>query len=113
MSTYTLDGDCQHKRSEPWNWTVDDCFTCLLCFQRIRVEVHPEMFDIKVTPLPAPSGTCAHPRSSMRGVNLLRFPEKLTAICQECGCLLWHEDGPGSWHPVIFYGYRIREEYAP
>jgi hypothetical protein len=57
-----------------------------------------------------PPGACEHARKKPVGQQLTLHRDYTDAMCMDCGRVLRHPDGPGSWEEVLFYGYLIKEE---
>lgn len=57
-----------------------------------------------------PARTCDHPDKRPVSVAITNKMPYRDAICDDCGVILRHPDGPGQWVEVLFNGYLIREE---
>lgn len=100
---------CPHKRFLPYGDIADHdepTFTCLTCYQRLRARDHPDLAIVK----DYPPGVCEHQHKKPVGQALTAHRDYTDALCTDCGRVLRHPDGPGSWEDVMFYGLIIREE---
>jgi len=123
----TLQG-CKHPILQPWGadydpWTSEGSkqVTCMVCYERLIVEDDQPAnrifgrrggaMDNSKLPRAQPALPCEH-----RSKTPIQKPEKFThgdytdALCETCGVVLRHPEGPGQWEEVIFNGYVIREE---
>lgn len=108
----TLEG-CRHTAFEPYGDIAnhdDPKVTCLSCYHRLRAEIDARTNRLTMVDDYAP-GACSHPRKKPVGQSLTAKRSYHDAMCLDCGRVLRHPDGPGSWDEVIFYGYVILEEW--
>lgn len=83
--------------------------TCLNCFHRVVADDR----DAKYVDDPIAPGPCEHKnKQALPIVTAVQENEKqpFRAVCEDCGVVLIHDDGPGGWREYMFYGYRIEEE---
>jgi ribosomal protein S27E len=124
----TLQG-CKHPLLRPWGadydpWTSEGMtqVTCLVCYERLLIgEGDPAAHAYsRRTARSADYSHLAHADPALpcqhQTKTPIEKPEKFThgeytdALCEECGVVLRHPEGPGRWEEVIFNGYVIREE---
>lgn len=108
----TLEG-CRHNLFEPYGDIAnhdDPKVTCLNCYHRLRTHFDARTGRVTLRDDYAP-GVCGHPRKKPVGQSLTAKRNYHDAMCVDCGRVLRHPDGPGSWDEVIFYGYVILEEW--
>ena len=106
---YTVEG-CRHKKCEPYG-TLDHNsprLTCTTCYRRLRAAIS-ETGRLELVP-DYPAAPCEHARKQTVGAALNAKRDHMDAMCLDCGRVLRHPDGPGSWEEVRFYGYVIHEE---
>lgn len=129
MPKLTLQG-CKHPLLRPWGadydpWTSEGMtqVTCMVCYERLEVgkdlaAAQAHVFgrrgggvDNSNLPHAKPAMLCEHAHKQP-----IDKPAKFThgeytdALCEDCGVVLRHPEGPGRWEEVIFNGYVIREE---
>lgn len=107
----TLEG-CKHAKFELYGDVRDHSdpkMTCLHCYHRLRVNVNSSGLPAWVDDFPP--GACDHSRKKPVSQALTVKRDYTDAMCLDCGRVLRHPDGPGSWEDVIFYGYVIHEEW--
>lgn len=129
MPKLTLHG-CKHPILKPWGpdydpWTSEGMkqVTCLVCYERLVIEADDTAAQARVfgrrggavdnskLPRADPATVCEHAHKQP-----IEKPPKFTggeytdALCEDCGVVLRHPEGPGRWEEVIFNGYVIREE---
>lgn len=83
--------------------------TCTICYQRLRSRDGPAnvLSSFKAwLPDHAPA-PCDHTSKTPVATQLTLREKYRDAMCTECGVVLRHPDGPGSWEEVIFNGYLI------
>lgn len=110
---------CKHQHTSPYGNPVDINhvqITCLTCYRRLTAVLHDSQDAnafvsgrLALTDAPAPQ-MCAHSTKKPVQQELTAKRDYTDAMCMTCGCVLRHPDGPGSWEPVRFYGYVIKEE---
>jgi ribosomal protein S27E len=118
MPILTLKG-CTHPVLSPWGDETDDysdlrTVTCMVCYERLlapntgyRTKVKTEL----LTPAPPALFGCPHTsKNPIPKDPKFKTSDYQDALCNDCGCVLRHPEGPGSWDEVIFNGYVIREE---
>lgn len=106
---FTLD-PCQHRSYEPYgNDPRDACVTCLNCYHRLRAWYDETSARLTMVD-DYPPRICKHERKKPVSKSLNAKRDYTDAMCKDCGCVLRHPDGPGSWEEVLFYGLVIKEE---
>lgn len=112
---FTLNG-CEHGVAV-YTWTGQergDGFvhgTCVTCYQRVRILRHLyNGFRSLNWIADLPAAVCMHGTKIPIAEEITRKLPYKDAVCDRCGVVLRHPDGPGEWAEVIFNGYLIREE---
>lgn len=115
MPKFKLEG-CKHAAKLHYGLSnsTRQTFTCLTCYQRLAADYAPVLDDFTVTVTPVndfpPGPSCTHPSKKPVGEALTKHRDYTDAFCVDCGRVLRHPNGPGSWEEVLFYGYVIKEE---
>lgn len=123
MAKLTLAG-CKHPILKPWGDAYPDGdfevshVTCMVCYERLIASKEDIQFqrsqlrnDNSRLKRDQPAELCEH----MHKLPIAKDPkfthdEYTDALCEDCGVVLRHPEGPGHWEEVIFNGYKIREE---
>lgn len=127
MAKLTLSG-CKHSILKPWGDAypggeyVITHVTCMICYERLindeeaieksrtlaRVATKNDNSHLRRD---RPALPCEH-----RNKTPIDKPPKYVhgdytdALCDDCGVVLRHPEGPGRWEEVLHNGYVIREE---
>lgn len=108
---FTLEG-CRHAKFEPYgniSYGDESTVTCLSCYHRLRPKFDEQTGRLIMVD-DVPPGQCDHPRKKPVQQQLTAHRDYTDAMCLDCGRVLRHPDGPGTWEDVLFYGFVIKEE---
>lgn len=86
--------------------------TCLSCYERLSMSgepLYPRAKTMRDLVKAKPVWGCPHRHKEPVSATLTATRPYRDAMCQDCGVVLRHPDGPGAWEEVLFYGYLIHE----